>query len=47
MDELVPRDGKDERYDEIQEEIRDLEKSLKGELKKFEKQLGYVALSSR
>ncbi|KAF5310782.1 hypothetical protein D9619_007990 [Psilocybe cf. subviscida] len=40
VDELVPRDGKDERYDEIQEEIRDLEKSLKGELKKFEKQLG-------
>ncbi|KAF9485007.1 DNA mismatch repair protein Msh6 [Pholiota conissans] len=38
-DELVPRDGKDERYDEVVEEIASLEKSLENELKKFEKSL--------
>jgi DNA mismatch repair protein MSH6 len=39
-DELVPRDGKDERYDEVVEEIDSLEKSLNADLKKFEKTLG-------
>ncbi|KAF8960367.1 hypothetical protein BDZ97DRAFT_1922267 [Flammula alnicola] len=39
-DELVPRDGKDERYDEVVEEIASLEKSLEADLKKFEKSLG-------
>lgn len=40
VDELVPRDGKDERYDEVVEEIDSLEKSLNADLKKFEKTLG-------
>jgi len=39
-DELVPRAGKDERYDEVIEEIDSLEKSLNADLKKFEKSLG-------
>ena len=41
-DELIPADGKDETYDEVVSEIRDLEKSLEADLKKFEKTLGYV-----
>ena len=41
-DELIPADGKDETYDEVISEIRDLEKSLEADLKKFEKTLGYV-----
>jgi DNA mismatch repair protein MSH6 len=36
---MVPRDGKDEKYDEVVEEIASLEKSLNGDLKKFEKSL--------
>ncbi|CAA7264271.1 unnamed protein product [Cyclocybe aegerita] len=39
-DELIPRDGKDERYDEVVEEIDSLEKNLEDELKKMEKSLG-------
>jgi DNA mismatch repair protein MSH6 len=39
-DELVPREGKDEEYDEIMSEIRNLEEILEGELKKLVKQLG-------
>lgn len=41
-DELIPQEGKDETYDEIVSEIRDLEKSLEADLHKFEKTLGYV-----
>jgi DNA mismatch repair protein MSH6 len=41
-DELIPVDGKDEMYDEVVSEIRDLEKSLEADLQKFEKTLGYV-----
>lgn len=41
-DELIPADGKDEMYDEVVSEIRDLEKSLEADLQKFEKTLGYV-----
>ena len=41
-DELIPADGKDEMYDEVVSEIRDLESSLEAELPKFEKTLGYV-----
>uniref|UniRef100_A0A8H7XWG4 DNA mismatch repair protein n=1 Tax=Psilocybe cubensis TaxID=181762 RepID=A0A8H7XWG4_PSICU len=40
IDELVPRDGKDERYDEVVAEINELEKSLNADLTKFEKSLG-------
>ncbi|KDR79956.1 hypothetical protein GALMADRAFT_242120 [Galerina marginata CBS 339.88] len=39
-DELIPRDGKDERYDEVVAEIKGLEKSLEADLTKFEKSLG-------
>lgn len=41
-DELIPADGKDEMYDEVVSEIRELEKSLEADLLKFEKTLGYV-----
>jgi DNA mismatch repair protein MSH6 len=41
-DELIPRSGKDERFDEVVEEIASLEKELEGELKKFERTLGFV-----
>lgn len=41
VDELVPRDGKDERYDEVVAEMDSLEKSLDADLTKFEKSLGY------
>lgn len=44
VDELVPRDGKDERYDEVVEEIDSLENSLNADLKKFEKTLGWDLL---
>jgi len=40
--ELIPRPGKDERFDEIVEEINLLEKDLEKELKKFEKSLKSV-----
>lgn len=40
--ELIPRPGKDERFDEVVREIASLEKELEGELKKFEKTLGFV-----
>lgn len=46
VDELVPRDGKDERYDEVIAEIGSLEKSLEADLKKFEKSLGSVMVAS-
>ncbi|TFY82733.1 hypothetical protein EWM64_g1284 [Hericium alpestre] len=39
-DELLPKDGKDEMYDEIMGEIGDLETKLKKELKKLENKLG-------
>ncbi|KAF9264277.1 DNA mismatch repair protein Msh6 [Marasmius fiardii PR-910] len=38
--ELIPREGKDEEYDEVMEEIRGLETSLNKELKRLEKSLG-------
>jgi DNA mismatch repair protein MSH6 len=41
-DELIPRPGKDERFDEVLEEIASLEASLEKDLKKFEKTLGLV-----
>ena len=41
-DKLIPRSGKDERYDEVLEEIKSLEKELETELKKFERTLGFV-----
>lgn len=41
-DELTPRPGKDERFDEVVEEIETLEKELDKELLKFEKSLGLV-----
>jgi DNA mismatch repair protein MSH6 len=39
-DELIPRPGKDENFDEVVDEIDSLEKSLNADLKKFEKALG-------
>jgi len=39
-DELTPRPGKDERFDEVVEEIETLEKELGKELLRFEKSLG-------
>lgn len=45
-DELIPRDGKDETYDEVMAEIEELEQELGGALKKFEKILGYIFLCS-
>ncbi|KAJ3747148.1 muts domain V-domain-containing protein [Lentinula detonsa] len=39
-DELVPRDGKDEAYDEVMAEIQELEQGLDSALEKFEKTLG-------
>ncbi|KAF5372734.1 hypothetical protein D9757_011641 [Collybiopsis confluens] len=41
-DELIPREGKDEAYDEVMTEIEELEGGLEEALKKFEKSLGYV-----
>ncbi|KAG5654432.1 hypothetical protein H0H81_002621 [Sphagnurus paluster] len=41
VDELVPREGKDEVYDGIMTEINELEEELEGDLKKMEKKLGY------
>ena len=38
-DELVPQDGKDEIYDTISEEIRELEEELDEKLKEYEDQL--------
>ncbi|KAF5351396.1 hypothetical protein D9757_012623 [Collybiopsis confluens] len=40
-DELIPREGKDEAYDEVMTEIEELEGGLEEALKKFEKSLGY------
>ncbi|KAF4618937.1 hypothetical protein D9613_010131 [Agrocybe pediades] len=40
VDELIPRDGKDEKYDEVVAEINALEASLDADLKKFKKSLG-------
>ncbi|EKM57980.1 uncharacterized protein PHACADRAFT_116507 [Phanerochaete carnosa HHB-10118-sp] len=39
-DELMPREGKDEEYDSVMEEINELERTLETELKKLEKKLG-------
>ncbi|KII87843.1 hypothetical protein PLICRDRAFT_176607 [Plicaturopsis crispa FD-325 SS-3] len=44
-DELLPRDGKDKAYDDIMEEIHELEKELDGELKKMKNKLGCKDLS--
>jgi len=43
-DELLPREGKDETYDEIQAEIDEVENSLENDLKKFKKSLGCAFL---
>ena len=40
LDLLMPREGKDETYDAIEEEIASVEKSLEDELSKLEKSLG-------
>ena len=42
-DELVPEDGKDEVYDNIMQEINELEEELKAELKKIRKQTGHAS----
>jgi len=47
VDELIPRDGKDEKYDEVVAEINELESSLNADLKKFRKSLGYVIFFSQ
>lgn len=39
-DDLLPVEGKDEAYDEIAQEIRELEKWLDKSLKKLERQVG-------
>jgi DNA mismatch repair protein MSH6 len=39
-DDLLPVEGKDEAYDEIAQEIRELENGLDKSLKKLEKQVG-------
>ncbi|KAG6810732.1 hypothetical protein H0H92_010562 [Tricholoma furcatifolium] len=39
-DELIPREGKDEAYDEVMAEIAGLEEELEGELRKMEKKTG-------
>jgi len=44
-DELVPVDGKDEVYDSIMTEIKELEQELSEQLKMFEKSLGYEFLT--
>lgn len=41
-DELVPRDGKDEPFDDVMTEIGELETELDDSLKKFEKTVGRV-----
>jgi DNA mismatch repair protein MSH6 len=38
--ELEPQDGKDEEYDELMNEIKDLEGTLERELKTLQKKLG-------
>jgi hypothetical protein len=40
----VPQDGKDDEYDEIMTEIESLEKELEADLKKFEREVGYVSI---
>ncbi|KAG6888727.1 hypothetical protein C0992_007636, partial [Termitomyces sp. T32_za158] len=40
-DELVPREGKDDAYDEVMSEIAGLEEELDNDLKKMEKKLGF------
>jgi DNA mismatch repair protein MSH6 len=42
--ELEPQEGNDEAYDEIMNEINDLEATLERELKTFQKKLGYVSV---
>jgi len=42
-DELIPADGKDEMYDEVVSEIRDLENSIEADLQKFKKTLGALS----
>ena len=44
-DELVPVDGKDEVYDSIMTEIKELEQELNQQLKVFEKLVGYEFLT--
>lgn len=46
-DELLPVQGKDEDYDAILEETRELEETLEVELKKLEKKVGWVTGSIR
>ncbi|KAG7098886.1 hypothetical protein E1B28_000786 [Marasmius oreades] len=40
INELIPREGKDEQYDEVMADIRRLESSLNKELKRLEKSVG-------
>ena len=42
--ELEPQEGNDEEYDEIMNEIQDLEATLDRELKAFQKKLGCVSM---
>ena len=39
---MIPKRGKDKVYDEIMERAGSLEKSLDGELKELEEELGYA-----
>jgi hypothetical protein len=41
----MPVDGKDEVYDTVMAEIGELEEELDGQLKKFEKSIGYELLA--
>ena len=43
-DELVPEEGKDEVYDNIMQEIKELEDELNAELKAIRKQTGYALI---
>jgi hypothetical protein len=44
--ELVPRDGKDETYDEVMSEINDIESKLEEGLEKLKKKYGSVQVHS-
>lgn len=46
MDDLLPEDGKDDAYDTVMEEIAALEKELKQDLRKLERESGSVASAS-
>jgi hypothetical protein len=44
LDELVPQEGKDDEYDKITAEIRELEEDLEAELKVFKERLRYAII---